>query len=40
MEEWIRDMEKIFTVIEVPEEKNVDIVTFYLIWKLTFGGVR
>jgi len=28
-EEWIRSMEKIFFVIEVPEEKNVTIGTFY-----------
>jgi len=31
LEEWVRGMEKIFTVIEGPEEKKVDIATFYLI---------
>jgi len=30
LEEWIRGMEKIFTVIEVPEEKRVNIRTYYL----------
>ena len=29
-EEWIRGIEKIFTVIEVPEEEKVNIWTFYL----------
>jgi len=29
LEEWIRRMEKIFPVIEVPEEKKVTIGTFY-----------
>ena len=31
--EWIREMEKIFTIIEILEEKKVNIVTFYLIRK-------
>jgi len=31
MEEWIRGMEKIFTVVEVPEEKKVNVGTYYLI---------
>jgi len=31
LEEWIRGMEKIFVVIEVLEEKRVNIRTFYLI---------
>jgi len=31
LEEWIRDMRKIFAVIEVPEEKKVDIETLYLM---------
>ena len=31
LQEWIRCMEKMFTVIEVPKEKRVDIATFYLI---------
>jgi len=30
LEEWIRGMEKIFVVIKVPDEKRVNIVTFYL----------
>jgi len=30
LEDWIRGMEKIFTVIEVPKEKKVNIWTFYL----------
>jgi len=30
LEEWIGGMEKIFTVIKVPEEKRVNIMTFYL----------
>jgi len=31
LEEWIRGMEKIFTVVEVPHKKKLSIVTFYLI---------
>jgi len=30
LEEWIKGMEKIFTTVEVPEEKKVNIRTFYL----------
>jgi len=30
LEEWIRGMEKIFTVVEVPEGKRVNIGTYYL----------
>ena len=30
LEEWVRGMEKIFTVVEVPEEKKVNIGTYYL----------
>ena len=30
LEEWIRGMEKIFTVVEMPKEKKVNIGTFYL----------
>jgi len=33
LEEWIRGMEKIFTVVEVPEEKKVNIRTYYLTGK-------
>ena len=29
LEEWIRGMRKIFAVIEVPEEKKVNIGTYY-----------
>ena len=31
LEEWIRGMDKIFTVAEVPEEKKVNIGTYYLV---------
>jgi len=31
VEEWNRKMEKIFVVVELPEEKKVNIETFYLI---------
>jgi len=31
LEEWVRGMEKIFTVVEVPEEIKVNIGTYYLI---------
>jgi len=30
LEEWIREMEKIFTVVEVPEEKKMNIGTYFL----------
>jgi len=30
LEDWIREMKKIFTVVEVPEKKKVNIGTFYL----------
>ena len=30
LEEWIRGMEKIYTVIEVPNERKVNVGTFYL----------
>jgi len=38
LEEWIRSIEKIFAVIEVPKEKNVTIGIFYFtreadIWR-------
>jgi len=31
LEEWIRGMEKIFTMLKVPEEKKVNIGMYYLI---------
>ena len=31
LEEWINGMEKIFVLIEVSEEKRINIRTFYLI---------
>jgi len=34
LEEWIRGMEKIFTVVEVPEEKKINIRTY-----LTLGEI-
>jgi len=30
LEEWIRGIKKIFTVVEVPEGKKVNIGTYYL----------
>jgi len=30
LEDWIRGMEKVFAVVEVPEEKKINIGTFYL----------
>jgi len=30
LEEWIRGIEKIFPMVEVPEEKKVNIETYYL----------
>jgi len=30
LEEWIGGMHKSFTVVEVPDEKRVNIVTFHL----------
>jgi len=30
LEEWVRGMEKIFTVVQVPEEKKVNLGTYYL----------
>ena len=30
LEEWVRGMEKIFAVVEVPEEKKVNTLTYYL----------
>jgi len=30
LKEWIREMEKIFTVVEVPKEKRINIGTYYL----------
>ena len=30
LEDWIRGIKKIFAVVEVPEEKKVNIGTFYL----------
>jgi len=32
-EEWSQGMEKIFTVVEVPGDKKVNIETFYLTGK-------
>ena len=31
LEEWIRGMENVFTVVEVPEEKKMNIRTYYLL---------
>jgi len=30
LEEWVKGIEKIFTVVEMPEEKKVNIGTYYL----------
>ena len=30
LEEWVKGMEKIFIVVEGPEEKKVNIRTYYL----------
>ena len=30
LEAWIRGIEKIFTIVEVPEDKKVKLRTFYL----------
>jgi len=30
LEEWVRGIEKIFIVVEVPEEKKVNIGMYYL----------
>jgi len=30
LEQWIRGMEKIFVILEVPEERKVNIGTFYV----------
>jgi len=30
LEEWVRQMEKIFDVVEVPDDKRVSIGAFYL----------
>ena len=30
LEKWVRGMEKIFTMVEVPEEKKVNMGTYYL----------
>ena len=30
LEEWIRGMKRIFAIVEVPEDKKMDIRTFYL----------
>ena len=30
LEDWIREMEKIFAIVKVPKEKKVNIETFYL----------
>jgi len=43
LEEWIQGMEKIFAIVEVPENKKVNIGTFYLageadIWWNTVKG--
>jgi len=43
LKEWVRGMEKIFTVVEVPEEKKINIGTYYLtgeadIWWNTVKG--
>jgi len=39
LEEWIREMEKIFTVVEVPEEKEVNIGTYSLQKKVVFTNM-
>jgi len=31
LEDWIREMEKIFVIVEVSEEKKVSIGIFYLV---------
>ena len=33
LEEWIRNVEKIFTVVEGPADKKMNTVTFYLLGK-------
>ena len=43
VEEWVKGMEKIFTVVKVPEEKKVNIGTYYSsgeanIWWNTIKG--
>ena len=43
LEEWVRGMQKIFTVAEVSEEKKINIETYYLtgeadIWRNTVKG--
>jgi len=43
LKEWVRGMEKIFTMVEVPEEKKVNIGMYYLtseadIWWNTIKG--
>ena len=30
LKKWLRGMEKVFTIIDVPKEKKVNIETFYL----------
>ena len=42
LEEWVRGIEKIFIVVEVPEEKKVNIGMYYLtietdIWNTIKG---
>ena len=39
LEEWFIGIEKIFAVVEVPEQKKVNIGTFYLARELIFGGI-
>jgi len=39
LEEWIREIKRIFVVLEVPQEKRVNIAMFSLVGKQTFGGV-
>jgi len=33
---WIRGIEKIFTIMKVPKDKNVNIGTFYLTEEVDF----
>jgi len=37
LEAWIRGIEKIFTTVEVPEDKKVNIGAFYLTDEVHFS---
>ena len=39
LDEWVTGTEKIFIVVEVPEEKKVNIGTYYLTGEADFGGI-